>query len=105
MLLARQGRFLMLLWVFITVVILGYYMALMGFSWGKVAIIAVFSLLWMGGAYAVAWFGIRVNTFANGHIAYASLRGKPYQVNRIPLRAGMSIGMVLISLVIMWVTR
>lgn len=96
--LTRQGRFLMLLWVFITAVILVYYKALVGFPWGKVAIIVVFSLLGMGGSYAVAWFGIRVNTFANARTAYASLRGKPYQVHRIPLRAGMSIGMVLISL-------
>lgn len=96
--LVRQGYFLMLLWVFITTVILVYYKALIGFGWGKVAIIVAFSLLGMGGSYAVAWFGIRVNTFANARTAYASLRGTPYQVHRIPLRAGMSIGMVLISL-------
>lgn len=96
--LVRQGYFLMLLWLFITAVILVYYKVLVGFGWGNVAIIVAFSLLGMGGSYSVAWFGIRVNTFANARTAYASLRGKPYQVHRIPLRAGMSIGMVLISL-------
>ena len=58
----------------------------------------LFSLLGMGGSYCVAWFGIRVNTFANARTAFASLRGKPHDVHRIPLRSGMSIGMVLISL-------
>ncbi|MDU0968255.1 MAG: sodium-translocating pyrophosphatase [Actinomycetaceae bacterium] len=96
--LVRQGAFLMLLWVFITAVILVYYKALVGFGWGKVAIIVIFSLLGMAGSYSVAWFGIRVNTFANSRTAFSSLRGKPYSVHRIPLLAGMSIGMVLISL-------
>ena len=60
--------------------------------------VVLFSLLGMGGSYAVAWFGIRVNTFANARAAFASLRGKLYDVHEIPLRSGMSIGMVLISL-------
>ena len=96
--LRKQGRFLMLLWVFITAIIFYYYKALLEFSWNKVLIVVGFSLLGMGGSYAVAWFGIRVNTFANARTAFASLRGKPYPVHRIPLQAGMSIGMVLISL-------
>ncbi|WP_259390752.1 sodium-translocating pyrophosphatase [Actinomyces sp. 2119] len=96
--LVRQGRFLLVLWAFITTVIVIYYRALVGFGWGRVGIVVVFSLLGMGGSYLVAWFGIRVNTFANARTAFASLRGRPYPVHRIPLRAGMSIGMVLISL-------
>ncbi|AWE42684.1 MULTISPECIES: sodium-translocating pyrophosphatase [unclassified Actinobaculum] len=96
--LLRQGRFLLILWVFITAVIVVYYRALVGFGWGRVLIVIGFSLLGMGGSYAVAWFGIRVNTFANARTAFASLRGKPYNVHRIPLSSGMSIGMVLISL-------
>ena len=96
--LVRQGRFLLILWAFITAVIVIYYKALVGFGWGKVGIVVLFSLLGMGGSYAVAWFGIRVNTFANARTAFASLRGKPYHLHRIPLRSGMSIGMVLISL-------
>ena len=96
--LVRQGRFLMLLWAFITAVIVIYYKVLVGFGWTRVGIVVLFSLLGMGGSYAVAWFGIRVNTFANARTAFASLRGKPHEVHRIPLRSGMSIGMVLISL-------
>ena len=96
--LMRQGRFLMILWAFITAVIVVYYKVLVGFGWAKVGIVVLFSLLGMGGSYCVAWFGIRVNTFANARTAFASLRGKPHEVHRIPLRSGMSIGMVLISL-------
>ena len=96
--LVRQGRFLIILWAFITAVIVVYYKALVGFGWSRVGVVVLFSLLGMGGSYAVAWFGIRVNTFANARAAFASLRGKPYDVHEIPLRSGMSIGMVLISL-------
>nr|WP_243118440.1 sodium-translocating pyrophosphatase [Actinomyces wuliandei] len=96
--LVRQGRFLLVLWGFITAVIVIYYRALVGFTWGRVGVVVAFSLLGMGGSYLVAWFGIRVNTFANARTAFASLRGRPYPVHRIPLSAGMSVGMVLISL-------
>lgn len=96
--LTQQGRFLLLLWVFIAAVIVVYYKALVGFEWGRVAMIIAFSLLGMAGSYAVAWFGIRVNTFANSRTAFASLRGRPLPVHRIPMKSGMSIGMVLISL-------
>ena len=60
-------------------------------------IILLFSLIGIGGSYGVAWFGIRVNTFANSRAAFASLRGMPFPIYAIPLRAGMSIGMLLIS--------
>jgi len=96
--LLRQGRFLLVLWLVITAVIVVYYKALVGFGWSRVGVVVLFSLLGMGGSFAVAWFGIRVNTFANARAAFASLRGKPYDVHEIPLRSGMSIGMVLISL-------
>lgn len=96
--LLRQGRFLLTLWVFIAAVIVVYYRALVGFTWGRVAVIIGFSLLGMCGSYAVAWFGIRVNTFANSRTAFAALDGKPLPVHRIPMKSGMSIGMVLISL-------
>ena len=68
-----------------------------GFPLGRVAVILFFSLIGMAGSYGVAWFGIRVNTFANSRTAFASLRGKPYPCYQIPLKAGMSIGMLLIS--------
>ncbi|WRS29242.1 sodium-translocating pyrophosphatase [Actinomycetaceae bacterium MB13-C1-2] len=96
--LVKQGKFLLILWAIITAVIVIYYKFLVGFAWGRVAIIVAFSLLGMAGSYAVAWFGIRVNTFANSRMAFASLKGKPLPLHQIPMRAGMSIGMVLISL-------
>jgi K(+)-stimulated pyrophosphate-energized sodium pump len=96
--LLKQGQFLLILWLFIAAVIVVYYGVLVGFTWQRVAIILGFSLLGMGGSYAVAWFGIRVNTFANSRTAFAALRGRPLPLHRIPLKSGMSIGMVLISL-------
>jgi K(+)-stimulated pyrophosphate-energized sodium pump len=95
--LLKQGRFLMILWAFIAAVIVVYYLFLVELSVGRVAIIIAFSLIGMAGSYSVAWFGIRVNTFANSRTAFASLAGKPLPIHRIPMRSGMSIGMVLIS--------
>ena len=96
--LSQQGKFLMVLWAFIAAVIVVYYKVLVGFGWGRVAVVIAFSLIGMAGSYSVAWFGIRVNTLANSRVAFASLRGKPLPLHRLPLKAGMSIGMVLISL-------
>jgi K(+)-stimulated pyrophosphate-energized sodium pump len=95
--LVQQGKFLLILWAFIAVVIGVYFGALMHFSVGRVAIVLLFSLIGMAGSYAVAWFGIRVNTFANSRTAFAALPGKPFPVYAIPMKSGMSIGMVLIS--------
>ena len=95
--LKQQGRFLLILWAFIAAIIIFYYLVLVGFGVGKTSIVILFSLIGMGGSYAVAWYGIRVNTLANARTAHAALRGKPYAVHDIPLRSGMSIGMVLIS--------
>src|SRR5664279_2622665 len=99
--LTTQGKFILILWAFIAVIIAAY------FGWlapvpGKpvgvtVPVILAFSLLGIAGSYGVAWFGIRVNTFANSRTAFAGLRGKPYPIYAIPLSAGMSIGMMLIS--------
>jgi K(+)-stimulated pyrophosphate-energized sodium pump len=99
--LVTQGKFILILWAFIAVIIAAY------FGWlapvpGKsigvtLPIILLFSLIGIAGSYGVAWFGIRVNTFANSRAAFASLRGKPFPIYAIPLRAGMSIGMLLIS--------
>src|ERR1700719_1242158 len=100
--LVTQGKFILLLWAFIAVIIAAY------FGWlspvpGKLVgltlpIILGFSMVGIAGSGAVAWFVIRVNTFANSRTAFASLRGKPYPVYAIPLKAGMSIGMMLISI-------
>ncbi|HET6282502.1 MAG TPA: sodium-translocating pyrophosphatase [Polyangia bacterium] len=95
--LITQGKFILLLEVFIGTVMIFYFGVLMHFEAMKVVIILLFSLIGIGGSYGVAWFGIRINTFANSRTAFASLRGKPYPVYAIPLKAGMSIGMLLIS--------
>ena len=95
--LINQGKFLLLLETFIAAIILIYFGVLLHFGLPRVLIILAFSVLGICGSYGVAWFGIRVNTFANSRTAFASLPGKPYPLSRIPLDAGMSIGMMLIS--------
>ncbi len=108
--LVQQGKFLLILELFIGAIIAVYFgflahgpvdpatgVATTGFGFGKVAIILLFSLVGIAGSYGVAWFGIRVNTYANSRTAFAALRGKPYPCYAIPLKAGMSIGMLLIS--------
>src|SRR5271166_1225818 len=97
--LVTQGKFLLLLWVFIAIVIVLYFGVLSPVPGKSVfltlPIILLFSLIGMGGSYSVAWFGIRVNTFANSRTAFAGLRGKPYAINHIPLESGMSVGIML----------
>jgi len=95
--LITQGKFLMVLEIFIGAIIVFYFGFLQHFDVAKVLIILLFSIVGIAGSYGVAWFGIRVNTFANSRTAFASLRGKPFPCYAIPLRAGMSIGMALIS--------
>jgi len=99
--LLTQGKFLILLWVFIAVIIILYFGLLAPVPGKSVAvtlpIILAFSIIGIAGSYGVAWFGIRVNTFANSRTAFAGLRGKPFPIYQIPLEAGMSIGMMLIS--------
>jgi len=95
--LLQQGRFLLLLEVFIGTIIAVYFGVLQHLDALKVAIILAFSLVGIAGSYGVAWFGIRVNTYANSRTAFAALKGKPYPCYAIPLKAGMSIGMLLIS--------
>jgi K(+)-stimulated pyrophosphate-energized sodium pump len=107
--LITQGKFIMFLWLFIGAITAIYFGFLattvnaatgaieQGFPAVKVVVILLFTLVGIAGSYGVAWFGIRVNTFANSRTAFASLGGKPYPIYAIPLRAGMSIGMMLIS--------
>jgi K(+)-stimulated pyrophosphate-energized sodium pump len=99
--LITQGKFLLVLWLFIAVVIVLYFGVLSPVPGKSIAltlpIILLFSLVGIAGSYGVAWFGIRVNTFANSRTAFAGLAGKPYPIYNIPLQAGMSIGMMLIS--------
>jgi K(+)-stimulated pyrophosphate-energized sodium pump len=97
--LVTQAKFIAILWAFIAAIIVAYF----GFltephkSGGEVALILLFSVIGILGSSGVAWFGIRVNTYANSRTAFASLRGKPYPTYAIPLKAGMSIGTMLIS--------
>jgi K(+)-stimulated pyrophosphate-energized sodium pump len=95
--LTTQGKFILRLEVFIGAIMIFYFGILRNFESLKVAVIILFSLIGIAGSYGVAWFGIRINTFANSRTAYASLKGKPYPIYAIPLKAGMSIGMLLIS--------
>jgi K(+)-stimulated pyrophosphate-energized sodium pump len=96
--LITQGKFLLILELFIGVIIAVYFGVLEHMEAARVVIILLFSLVGIAGSYGVAWFGIRVNTFANSRTAFASLTGKAYPCNSIPLKAGMSIGMMLISI-------
>jgi len=95
----QQGKFLLLLWSFIAIIILLYFGVLRRAEFGplQVVIILAFSVIGMCGSYGVAWFGMRVNTFANSRTAFTSLRGKAFPVYQIPLQSGMSVGMMLIS--------
>src|SRR5437016_4038451 len=99
--LTTQGKFILFLWLFIAVIVVAYFGILRPVPGHPVALtvpmILLFSLIGIGGSYGVAWFGIRVNTFANSRTAFASLEGRPYPIYAIPLKAGMSIGMLLIS--------
>jgi K(+)-stimulated pyrophosphate-energized sodium pump len=99
--LITQGKFLMVLWAFVAVIIALYFGVLAPVPDKPISttlpIILAFSLVGIAGSYGVAWFGIRVNTFANSRTAFAGLRGKPYPLYSIPLKAGMSVGMMLIS--------
>src|SRR5689334_20237504 len=95
--LITQGKFLAILEVFIAVIIVFYFGFLQHFEGIKVFIILLFSVVGILGSYGVAWFGIRINTFANSRTAFASLAGKPFPVYAIPIKAGMSIGMLLVS--------
>jgi K(+)-stimulated pyrophosphate-energized sodium pump len=95
--LATQGKFLILLEAFIAVIIVFYFGFLQGMGAYKVAIILLFSVIGISGSFCVAAFGMRVNTFANSRTAFASLTGKAYPCYDIPLQAGMSIGMLLVS--------
>ena len=94
--LLQQGRLLMVLEIFIGACIVYYFGVLEHMGPAKVALILMWSVVGILGSYSVAWFGIRMNTYANSRTAFASLRGKPLSVYEIPLQAGMSIGVLLI---------
>jgi len=95
--LVTQGKFIAILWAFIGVVIAFYFGVLVDMDAGRVLVILLASVVGILGSVGVAWFGIRVNTFANSRTAFASLKGRPFPTYSIPLKAGMSIGTMLIS--------
>lgn len=95
--LVTQGKFILMLEVLIGTIIVVYFGWLRHFEFARVVIILAFSLVGIAGSYSVAWFGMRINTFANSRTAFASLKGKPYPTYDIPLKAGMSVGMLLIA--------
>jgi len=92
-----QGKFIAMLWVFIAAIMVWYFNLKPDMTAFKILIIVVFSVIGILGSYSVAWFGIRINTYANSRTAFAGLKGLPYPTMAIPLKAGMSIGMLLIS--------
>jgi K(+)-stimulated pyrophosphate-energized sodium pump len=96
--LITQGRFITILWILIAAIMVMYFGVLRHLGAMQVSIIVLFSIIGILGSYTVAWFGIRINTFANSRTAFAALEGKPYPTMAIPLKAGMSIGMLLISI-------
>jgi K(+)-stimulated pyrophosphate-energized sodium pump len=95
--LLTQGKFLMILEIFIGAIMFIYFRVLQHMPLERVLIILAFSVIGILGSFGVAWFGIRINTFANSRLSFASLKGKAYPCHDIPLKAGMSIGMLLIS--------
>ncbi len=95
--LLTQGRFLAILWAFIAAIMVFYFGYLLHFTAVQLTVIVISSIVGILGSYAVAWFGIRINTYANSRTAFAALKGLPFPAMHIPLKAGMSIGMLLIS--------
>ncbi len=95
--LITQGKFLAILWAFIAAIMVWYFSLNPAMTASKIFIIVIFSIVGILGSYSVAWFGIRINTYANSRTAFAGLKGLPYPTMAIPLKSGMSIGMLLIS--------
>jgi len=96
--LLQQGKFLIMLFGIITIVLCVYFFGLVHQTVPVVLQVLLFSIVGMAGSYSVAWYGIRINTYANARTAFASLRGRPLDVVNIPLKSGMSVGLFLISL-------
>ena len=96
--LLQQGKFLLILFVIIGAVICFYFGGLNHMSIDRILLILLWTILGIGGSYAVAWFGIRINTWANCRTSFASLQGKPWPVVKLPLQSGMSVGLLLITI-------
>ena len=94
--LQTQGKFLAILWLLIAACIFYYFNVLEGNSAGHVMVILLASILGILGSYSVAWFGIRINTVSNSRAAFSALKGNPLATLGIPLRSGMSVGLLLV---------
>ncbi len=94
----QQGKFLVILFVIIGAAIFYYFFGLNHMEFGKVMLVLLWSILGILGSYSVAWFGIRINTLANSRTSFAALKSKPWNVVSIPLQAGMSVGVLLITI-------
>ena len=92
----QQGKFLVILWVLIACCIVYYFAGLQGASLGNVVVILDCSVLGILGSYGVAWFGIRINTVSNSRTSFSALKGNPLATLGIPLRSGMSVGLLLV---------
>src|SRR5262249_25440268 len=92
-----QGKFLAILWVLIAACMLYYFMGLQHEEFGKVIVVLLCSILGILGSYGVAWFGIRINTVSNSRTAFSALKGNPLATLGIPLRSGMSVGLLLVA--------
>jgi K(+)-stimulated pyrophosphate-energized sodium pump len=95
--LAQQGKFLVVLWILIAICMTYYFGGLQHAPFSSIVIILLCSVVGILGSYGVAWFGMRINTRANSRTAFASLKGRPIEVVTIPLRSGMSVGLLLVS--------
>src|SRR5882724_10587903 len=95
--LLTQGKFLAILWVLIAICMVYYFKVLQGNTVGNVIVILLASILGMMGSYGVAWFGIRINTVSNSRTAFSALKGNPLATLSIPLRSGMSVGLLLVA--------
>ncbi|MBR4487391.1 MAG: sodium-translocating pyrophosphatase [Bacteroidales bacterium] len=96
--LLQQGKFLLILFAIIGAVICFYFGGLNSMPVSRILLILLWTILGIGGSYAVAWFGIRINTWANCRTSFASLQGKPWPVVKLPLQSGMSVGLLLITI-------
>jgi len=92
-----QGKFLAILWVLIAACMFYYFYILQHNSLGHVVVILLASILGILGSYGVAWFGIRINTTANSRTSFSALKGNPLATLGIPLRSGMSVGLLLVA--------
>src|SRR5437763_6543882 len=92
-----QGKFLAILWVLIALCMVYYFKVLQGNTVGHVVVVLLASILGILGSYGVAWFGIRINTQANSRTAFSALKGNPLATLGIPLRSGMSVGLLLVA--------